>query len=88
MIIIRIEVEVEEMAQSEVHDLLVQMLKAQRSEADIRAAIEHRLPPGCKLRSWVEKCATVGEMRRCGEITGCDDPSNNSGVTCGACYQP
>ncbi|HQF01574.1 MAG: hypothetical protein GX928_01210 [Ruminococcaceae bacterium] len=43
---------------------------------------ELRLPPGCQFRSWTEErwnqAKGCWEQRRCGEIYGCADSSNNN----------
>ena len=70
-----------------VKEHLRQLLKDRKSEEEIRAAIEPKLAPGCKLRIYVESCITkagTSGYKQCAEIFGCDDPNENQ-TDCGAC---
>ena len=70
-----------------VKEHLRELLKTGKSEEEIRAAIEPKLAPGCKLRIYVESCFTsngTSGYKQCAEIAGCDDPKNNT-TGCGAC---
>jgi hypothetical protein len=70
------------------HRETISMIRAGKSESEIRAAIEPRLPPGCSLTMTSESCITdtgTSGYRKCGQITGCDDPDNNTDPECGGC---
>lgn len=72
----------------DVHEYLQSLLEKGKSEDEIRAAIEGRMPPGCRLEVTSESCVTPGGTsgyRRCGRITNCNDPSDNTDWTCGGC---
>jgi len=76
------------MALPEVHEHLKQLLHAGKTEAEIRAEIEPRLAPGCKLTTSTASCVTdsgTSGYKQCGYISGCDDPSNNTSEECGGC---
>ena len=70
------------------HHEMMSMIREGKSDSEIRAAIEPRLAPGCKLTTYTDTCVTdsgVSGYKRCGYISGCDDPSNNTDAECGEC---
>jgi hypothetical protein len=71
-----------------VNHQLRELVRAGKPDSEIRAIIEPRLPPGCKLSNYTDSCVTssgTSGYKQCWQISGCDDPANNGDPNCGDC---